>query len=73
MFQSRTGKTIGLVSFIAPLAGYVVRDLRKPNSLIRNLLVYSAQKFLRPGRNRFEIPANEMNQEIAEDEIIEIQ
>ncbi len=37
MFASKTGKTIGYTSIAAPIVGYIVNDLKKPDSIIRGL------------------------------------
>ena len=38
MMSGKTGKAIGFTSITAPLLGYVVNDLRKPNSIVRGLI-----------------------------------
>ena len=48
MMNSKTGKTIGLASIAAPVIGYVVNDLKKPDSVIRALLQHTVRKIL-PG------------------------
>jgi len=40
------GKTIGFTSVAAPIAGYIINDLKKPDSVIRGLIGVAAQKFL---------------------------
>ena len=45
-FSGKQGKTIGIASIAAPVAGFIVNDLRKPNSIIRNLLAITAAKLL---------------------------
>ena len=35
--SSRAGKTAGVASIVAPVVGFVVNDLKKPNSIIRAL------------------------------------
>jgi hypothetical protein len=36
--SGRKGKTIGLSALAAPIAGFIVNDLRKPDSIIRKLV-----------------------------------
>jgi hypothetical protein len=35
--SGRRGKQLGLLSFFVPLTGYVIQDLRKPDSVIKAL------------------------------------
>ena len=37
IFAGKRGKQIGLLSFVTPLAGYVIQDLRKPDSVIKSI------------------------------------
>jgi hypothetical protein len=37
-FSTGTRRTIGLTSLAAPVIGYVVNDLRKPDSVVRRLM-----------------------------------
>jgi len=37
LMGSKTGKAVGYSSLAAPVIGYIVNDLRKPNSTIRQL------------------------------------
>ncbi len=46
MCSGKTGKTIGLASIAAPIFGFVINDLKKPNSVIRALAVTTVRKFL---------------------------
>jgi hypothetical protein len=46
MCTGRTGKAIGFTSIAAPLIGYVVNDLKKPDSIIRGLIGRTADKLL---------------------------
>ena len=36
-FSGKRGRQAGLASLIIPLAGYVIQDLRKPNSTVKAL------------------------------------
>ncbi len=38
MMNSKTGRTVGVASLAAPILGYIISDLQKPNSTIRNLV-----------------------------------
>ena len=46
MLSGKTGKTIGFTSIAAPIIGYVVNDLRKPNSIVRSLISGAVRKLL---------------------------
>jgi len=37
MITGRSGRTIGFTSLAAPIIGYVINDLRKPDSVVREL------------------------------------
>jgi hypothetical protein len=44
--SGKKGKTAGIAAIVAPVVGYVVNDLRKPDSLIRGLIGKTTQKLL---------------------------
>ncbi len=46
MCSGKTGKTIGLASIAAPVIGFVVNDLKKPDSVIRALTAATVRKLL---------------------------
>ncbi|MDD3730895.1 MAG: hypothetical protein PHU88_00775 [candidate division Zixibacteria bacterium] len=46
MISGKKGKTVGVTSLAVPLLGLIINDLRKPDSLSRQL-VYGAVKKLR--------------------------
>ena len=46
IFTGKTGKTIGFTSIAAPIIGYVVNDLRKPDSIVRRLIGGAVRKLL---------------------------
>ena len=46
MLTSKTGKTIGFTSIAAPIIGYVINDLKKPNSIVRSLISGAVRKLL---------------------------
>ena len=46
MFTGKTGKAIGFTSIAAPIIGYVVNDLKKPDSIIRGLIGGVVRKLL---------------------------
>jgi len=46
MCSGKTGKTIGLASIATPIVGFVVNDLKKPNSVIRALIGTTVRKLL---------------------------
>ena len=46
MFTGKTGKAISFTSIAAPIIGYLVNDLRKPDSLIRGILGNVARTLL---------------------------
>lgn len=45
-FSGRKGKAIGIASIATPIVGFVVNDLKKPNSIIRALIGKTATKLL---------------------------
>ena len=44
--KSRTGKAVGFTSLAAPIIGYIINDLRKPNSIVRQLIGKAVNKLL---------------------------
>lgn len=44
--SGKKGKTAGIAAVVAPVLGYVINDLRKPDSLIRSLVGKTVQKLL---------------------------
>lgn len=46
MFTGKTGRAIGVSSIAAPIIGYIVNDLKKPDSIIRGLVGGVVRKFL---------------------------
>ena len=48
MFSGKRGKAIGFTSIAAPIIGYVVNDLRKPDSIVRGLVGGVIRKLLPP-------------------------
>jgi len=51
MFTGKTGKVIGFTSIAAPIIGYVVNDLKKPDSIVRGLIGGVVRKLL-PAKSR---------------------
>jgi hypothetical protein len=49
-----TGKTIGFTSIAAPMIGYVINDLRKPDSIVRRLISGAVRKLLPPKSDKLE-------------------
>ena len=45
-FSDKKGKAVGITSLAAPIIGYVVNDLRKPDSAIRSLIGTAYNKLL---------------------------
>jgi len=45
-FSGKKGKAAGITSLAAPVIGYVVNDLRKPDSTIRSLIGTAYNKLL---------------------------
>jgi len=46
MFTGKTGKAAGFASIVGPIIGYVVHDLKKPDSIIRGLIGRTVNKLL---------------------------
>ncbi|MEW5994719.1 MAG: hypothetical protein AB1744_10010 [Candidatus Zixiibacteriota bacterium] len=44
--SGKSGKAIGLTSLAAPLVGFIVNDLKKPDSVIRAFLKTTTRKLL---------------------------
>ena len=38
-FKGKRGKRLGLASAVVPLAGYLIQDLRKPDSVVRAIVM----------------------------------
>jgi len=54
MMSSKSGKTIGIASLAAPVVGFIVSDLQKPNSIIRGLIGKTVNKLLETKSERTE-------------------
>jgi len=54
MMESRTGKVVGLSSIAAPVIGFIINDLRKPNSIVRQLIGKAVNKFLESRNKKVE-------------------
>lgn len=46
MMSTKTGKTIGIASLAAPIVGYIINDIQKPDSMIRNLVGKTINRLL---------------------------
>ncbi len=44
--SSRTGRTVGATSILTPLVGYIIHDLQKPDSVIRQLSKAAVNKLV---------------------------
>jgi hypothetical protein len=62
MLSSKTGRTVGIASIVTPVIGYVVNDLRKPDSVIRALVGRTVNRFL-PTRSQ-EVKAIDITDEV---------
>ena len=67
MFTGKTGKTIGFTSIAAPIIGYVVNDLRKPDSIVRRLIGGAVRKLLAAKTDKVEVIDITSEVEIIED------
>ena len=45
-FTGKKGKALGIASIAAPIVGYIVNDLKKPNGIFRSLIGPRVSKFL---------------------------
>lgn len=54
MMESRTGKAVGLTSIAAPVIGFIINDLRKPNSITRQLIGKAVNKLLESKNKKVE-------------------
>ncbi|MFH1687923.1 MAG: hypothetical protein ABIE70_10455 [bacterium] len=46
MLSGKTGKTIGFTSLATPVIGFVLNDLKKPDSIVRRLVGGVVRKLL---------------------------
>ena len=54
MMTSKTGKTAGVASLVVPLLGLIMKDLQKPNSVIRSLVGRGIDRLLESRRRKIE-------------------
>jgi len=52
MLAGKAGKTIGFTSLVAPVIGFVLNDLKKPDSLVRRLITGTWQKLITAKMNK---------------------
>ena len=55
MMNSPTGRTVKYSSLVAPVVGIILNDLRKPNSLSRQLLGKAMNKLMERKYDKVEI------------------
>ncbi|TET94500.1 MAG: hypothetical protein E3J26_04455 [Candidatus Zixiibacteriota bacterium] len=67
MFTGKTGKAIGFTSIAAPIIGYVVNDLKKPDSIVRGLIGGVVRKLLPAKSGKVEVIGITDKVEIIED------
>jgi hypothetical protein len=48
--RENKGKTVGIISVAAPVVGFIVNDLKRPDSIVRNLARIATAKLL-PARS----------------------
>ena len=48
LMESKTGRAAGITSVAVPVLGLIINDLRKPNSVTRQLLDSVFNRFLKP-------------------------
>lgn len=68
MMSGKTGKAIGFTSITAPLLGYVVNDLRKPDSVVRAIISGVIGKLMPPKSEKIEAIDITDKVEIVEDD-----
>lgn len=51
-FSGKSGRVIGATSIAAPIVGFIVNDLRKPDSLIRSIVGSAKRALLDSKTNR---------------------
>ena len=54
MMESKAGKAVGFTSLAAPVIGFIINDLRKPNSFVRQLVGKVVNKLLESRNNKIE-------------------
>ena len=67
MLSGKTGKTIGFTTIAAPIVGYVINDLKKPNSIVRSLITGVVRKLLPAKTDKVEVIDITERVEIIED------
>ncbi len=67
MLASKTGKAIGFTTIAAPLIGYVVNDLKKPDSIIGRLIGVTLTKLLSARSPKVEVIDVTRDAEIIDD------
>ena len=55
IMESKTGKAVGYTSLVAPVIGFIINDLRKPNSIVRQLIGKIAKKLLESRYRKVEV------------------
>ncbi len=55
IMESITGKAVGYTSLVAPVIGFIINDLRKPNSIVRQLIGKVAKKLLESRYRKVEV------------------
>ena len=53
--KTKTGKTIGITSVAAPIVGFIINDLKKPDSMIRALIGKAATKLIERKKSKTDI------------------
>jgi len=48
LMQSKPARAVGITSIVAPLIGYVIKDLQKPESFTRQLISTTINKLKKP-------------------------
>lgn len=54
MMTSKAGKTAGVASLAVPLLGLIIKDLQKPDSVIRSLVGRGIDRLLESRRRKVE-------------------
>ncbi len=54
MMESKAGKVAGYTSLAAPVIGFIINDLRKPNSMVRQLIGKAVNKLLESKNKKVE-------------------
>ena len=54
MFKTKGGKAVGIVSIAAPVIGFLVKDIQRPDGLVRSVALPFLSKLIAPKPKEYE-------------------